>query len=275
MNVLKDGSMVYEYRIADNIAVLSAENVLHIKGPGNGTVGLSRLEYMQATTDEMAKAQTSASKIFGNSGKPTGVLMIDKTLTEPQRTSLQARFAEMQQGSTSRLFVLEAAMKYEQLSISPQEQQLLETRNYGIEEVCRWFDVPPILVHHSNVTAWGSGIEQIVDGFHKLTIRPLLVSIEQAIRKRIMTAKQRATMAVEFNQDALLRGSLKDRMEIYSKATQNGVFTRNECRQYENLPPDPDGNKLTAQSNLVPLAALGKVQTQGKDNANSQDPVAQ
>lgn len=267
--------MVYEYTIGTDVAVYSAENVLHIKGPGNGTIGLSRLEYMRGTTDELAKAQTSASKMFGNSGKPTGVLMIDKTLTDPQRLSLQTRFAEMQQGSTSRLYVLEANMKYQQLSISPQEQQLLETRNYGIEEVCRWFDVPPILVHHSNVTAWGSGIEQIVDGFHKLTIRPLLVSIEQAIRKRVMTAKQRASMAAEFNQDALLRGSLKDRMEIYAKASQNGIFTRNECRQYENLPPDKDGDKLTAQSNLVPLAALGQVKPQGKDNASTQDPVAQ
>ena len=151
--------MVYEYTIGNDVAILAEKNVLHIKGPGNGTIGLSRLEYMRATTDEMTKAQTTASKIFGNGGKPTGVLMIDRALTDPQRESLRARFAEMAIGSTSRLFVLEQAMKYEQLGLSPIDQQLLETRNFGIEEICRWFDVPPILVHHSNVTAWGSGIE--------------------------------------------------------------------------------------------------------------------
>jgi HK97 family phage portal protein len=149
-------------------------------------------------------------------------------------------------------------MKYQQLSMSPEDQQLLESRNFTVEEICRWFDVPPVLIHHSNVTTWGSGIEQIVDGFYKLTIRPMLVSLEQAVRKRVMTPRQRATMGVEFSLEALLRGNIKDRMEVYAKAVQNGLKSRNECRQLENDPPVPGGDELTAQSNLLPLSALGK-----------------
>lgn len=128
--------------------------------------------------------------------------------------------------------------------------------------------MPPVLVHHSNVTAWGTGIEQIVDGFHKFTIRPMLINIEQATRKRVLTPKQRATMSVEFSLDALLRGSLKDRMAIYATATQNGIFTRNECRQLENLPPDDDAGVLTAQSQLMPLALLGTQVASGGGSAN-------
>lgn len=90
--------------------------------------------------------------------------------------------------------------------MSPEDQQLLETRKFQVEEICRWFDVPPVLVHHSNVTTWGSGVEQIISGFHKFTIRPMLVNIEQAVRKRVMTAQQRARMSVEWSFDALLRG---------------------------------------------------------------------
>jgi HK97 family phage portal protein len=96
-------------------------------------------------------------------------------------------------------------MKYQQLSLSPQDQQILETRKFAIEEICRWFDVPPVLVHHSNVTTWGSGIEQIIDGFHKFTVRPMLVSIEQAVTKRVMTTAQRARLSVEFNGRAAAR----------------------------------------------------------------------
>jgi HK97 family phage portal protein len=150
-------------------------------------------------------------------------------------------------------------MKYQQLSLSPQDQQLLETRRFGIEQICRWFDVPPVLIHHSNVTTWGSGVEQIIDGFHKFTIRPMLVSIEQAVRKRVMTPKQRANMTAEFSLDALLRGNAKDRAEIAAKKVQNGLATRNEMRQLENEKPLPGGDILTAQTNLVPLDMLGKV----------------
>lgn len=274
--VLDDGSMVYQYQIDSDVAVFAADNVLHLKGLGNGTTGLAKLEFMRATTDESAKAQTSAAKLFGNGGKPTGVLMLDRVLKPEQRLALQERFAEMSAGSTSRLYVLEADMKYQQLSISPEDQQLLETRRFSVEEICRWFDVPPVLVHHDNVTTWGSGVEQIVDGFYKLSVRPMLVNIEQATRKRVMTPRQRVTMSGEFSLDALLRASAAARADLYAKLVQNGLKTRNECRQLENDPPDPSpyANALTVQSNLVPLAMLGSTNTGGK-NAPAQDPIAQ
>lgn len=274
--VLPDGSMVYTYRIENDVAVLPESKVLHIKGLGNGTIGLAKLEFMRATTDEAAKAQASASRIFGNGGKPTGVLMIDHVLKPDQRQALQERFAEMATGNISRLYVLEANMKYEQLSLSPEDQQLLETRRFTVEEICRWFDVPPVLVHHSNVTTWGTGVEQIIDGFYKFTVRPMLVGIEQAVRKRVMTPQQRSRMSIEFNLDALLRGNAKDRAEIYAKQVQNGLKTRNEVRQLENDPPDPSpaANQLTAQSNLLPLDKLGSITT-GGSNAPAQEPVSQ
>jgi HK97 family phage portal protein len=272
--VLADGSMVYLYHVDNNVAAIAEENVLHLKDLGNGTVGLPRLEYMRATTGEAQSAQWQANRVFGSSGKPTGVLMVDHVLKPDQREALQKRFAEMAVGNTARLYVLEADMKYQQLSMSPEDQELLESRRFSVEEICRWFDVPPVLVHHSNVTTWGSGIEQIVDGFHKFTVRPLLVSIEQAVRKRVMTPTQRAKMTCEFSLDALLRASLKDRMEIYSKAVQNGIKSRNECRQLENDPPYEGGDTFTAQSNLAPIEMLGKVQSQGAANDPS-IPVAQ
>jgi HK97 family phage portal protein len=275
VKVLDDGSMVYSYYIQGNVAVLSADNVLHLKNLGNGTTGLAKLDYMHPAIDEAAKAQTAANKVFGSGGKPTGILMIDKVLNPEQRKALKQSFGELAEGSTSRLQILEANMKYEQISISPEDQQLLETRKFSVEELCRWFDVPPVLVHHSNVTAWGTGIEQIVDGFHKFTIRPMLVNIEQAVRKRVLSPRQRAIHSIEFALDALLRGSLKDRMEIYSKAVQNGIKTRNECRQLENDTPITGGDELTAQSNLVPLALLGKVKgaTNGS-TVSTQDTIA-
>lgn len=269
--VLPDGSMVYQYTLGSDVSILAAENVLHLKNLGNGTVGLQKLEFMRATTDEASKAQGAASKVFGSGGKPTGVLMIDKVLSKEQRLAIQNSFAGMTEGNSSRLYVLEANMKYEQLSLSPQDQQLLETRRFTVEEICRWYDVPPVMIHHSNVTAWGSGIEQIVDGFYKLTVRPMLVNIEQAVRKRVMSVRQRSNMSAEFALDALLRGSPVQRAELYSKNVQNGIMSRNECRQLENLPPVAGADDLTVQLNLTPLQMLG--QNTGANNATPQNPI--
>lgn len=164
-------------------------------------------------------------------------------------------------------------MTYSQLSLSPEDQQLLETRQFTVEEIARWFGVPSVLINQSNVSAWGSGIEQLIEGFYKLTIRPLLVAIEQAVTKRVLTSAQRATHTVEFAFEGLLRSSLKDRADIYAKLVQNGLKTRNECRQLENDPPIAGGDELTAQTNLAPLNRLGKIQ--GAGNAGASEPVAQ
>lgn len=273
VNVLPDGSVVYLYALGGNVAALASDSVLHIKDIGNGTIGLDRLDHMRATTTEAVNSQTAASGMFANGGKPNGILMIDRVLKPEQREAIRRNFSQMAEGSTSRLVVLEADMKYQQVNLTPEDQQLLETRKFSVEELCRWFGVPPVLVGHSNVTAWGSGIEQLIDGFYKFTIRPALVRIEQAITKRVLTAADRARYTVEFSFDALLRASLKDRMDIYSKAVQNGIKTRNECRQLENDPPIDGADQLTAQTNLAPLHMLGKIQ--GAAHADQSDPVAQ
>lgn len=264
MQVSASGEVIYWYRIDNDLAALAEANVLHIRGMGNGLMGLSKLEYMRASTGEIANAQDAASKLFANGGKPTGVLMVDNILSKEQRAAIQANFSEMACGTTSRLFVLEANMKYQQLNLSPQDMQILETRRYGVEEIGRWFGVPAVLINHSNVTTWGTGIEQIVEGFFKFTIRPLLVSIEKSVAKRVLTSEQRSRYTVEWNFDALLRASLKDRAEIYSKLGQNGVMTRNEMRQLENLPSVPGANDLTVQINLTPLDILREVA--GREN---------
>lgn len=265
--VLPDGSMVYRYQFGADVAILASDNVFHLKNLGNGTQGLSKLEFMRATTDEAKKAQESASKIFGSGGKPTGVLMLDKVLSPEQRRAVQERFAEMATGSTARLYVLEANMKYEQLSMSPADQQLHEARKFSVEEICRWFDVPAVLVNHEGIVKYGNN-DVIEDIFYKQIIMPLVENIEQAFRKRVMSPRQRASMTCEIAMDALLRGSMEKRAEIYAKGLQNGWITRAEVRQMEGWPHVDGSDQLTAQSNLVPLDMLGKVAASGGSGAN-------
>lgn len=273
--LLENGELVYLYQVGSEQVTLPADRVLHIKGLGNGIVGLSRLDFMRMSMAEAERAQAQATRTFKNGNKPAGLLTIDKVLTDEQRKTIRKNFTEISNSSESRLHVLEAGMKFEQVQLTPEQVQLLDSRKLTIEELCRWFGVPPVLVGHSNVTTWGTGIEQIIEGFYKLTVRPLLVDIEQAVTKRVLTPAQRARYTVEFSLDALLRSNLKDRLEVYAKAVQNGVYTRNECRQFENLPPQPGGDALTAQTNLVPIEMLGKVPASGGSNAAQEVPQAQ
>jgi HK97 family phage portal protein len=276
VKAMPDGSLIYAYTLDDKTLIYTEDQILHIRGIGNGIVGMSPLDYMRASVGLAISAQNHTAATFRKQARRPGVLMTDKVLTKDQRNALRESFGEIASGGQRELYILEANFKYEPIGMSPADIQLLETRRFAVEDLARWFGVPSVLINDtSKTTTWGTGVEQIIEGFYKFTLRPQLERIEQAIQRRVLTSSQRARgLHAEFSFDALLRASLKDRMEIYAKATQNGIKTRNECRQLENDPPLPGGDALTAQVNLVPIEMLGKVQSKGGSDA-SQDPVAQ
>jgi HK97 family phage portal protein len=255
--VLEDGSMVYGYSTDKGVEVIAAENMLHIKGLGNGRVGLSRLDMMRASVGMAITANNFARGVFANNGKRGGVLMMDRILDDKQRALVRQNFKDLTEGSGAPLYILEANAKYEQLGLTPADTQLLESRRFSVEDLCRWFGVPSVLVNDTaKTTTWGTGVEQIVEGFYKFTVGPELERIEQAITKRVLTPRQRAELTVEFNFEGLLRTSLSTRMAAYQIAVQNGLKTRNECRQLENDPPLPGGDQLTVQMQMMPLSAV-------------------
>lgn len=252
-----EGGEVYVYYQDGDITALAPENVIHWKGLGNGFLGLSKLDFMRATTNEAIRAQDNANSLYGKGSKPTGVLQTDSKLSAEQVAALMTRFQTNMTSSGGGLIIADRGLKYSQMSLSPADAQLLETRRFTIEEICRWFGVPGVLVGTTGQTTWGSGIEQIVSGFHKFTIGPLCKQLEQVLERRL---KNYEPITIEFKMDGLLRTDPASRAAFYSTMSQNGAMTRNEIRRLENLPPVEGGDELTAQSNLVPLRKLGQVQ---------------
>lgn len=276
VRAMPDGSLVYAYMLDSTTLIYQEEDILHIKGIGNGIVGMSPLDYMRASIGLSVAAQNHTAATYRKQARRPGVLMTDRVLTNDQRDALRKSFGEIATGGQRELYILEANFKFEPINMSPADIQLLETRRFAVEDLARWFGVPSVLVNDtSKTTTWGTGVEQIIEGFYKFTLRPQLERIEQAIQRRVLTSAQRAAgLHAEFSFDALLRSNMKDRFELYAKGVQNGITTRNECRQLENLPPVAGGDMLTAQVNLVPVDMLGKVQQKGGSDA-SKDPVAQ
>jgi HK97 family phage portal protein len=253
-----EGGEVYTYYQDGKISVLAPENVIHWKGLGNGYVGLSKLEYMRASTSEAVDAQDNATKLYGKQSKPSGILWTDSALDDKQILALKKRFSGMSSSASSGLYIVDRGLKYTQMSLSPADAQLLETRKFTVEEICRWFGVPGVLVGTSGQTTWGSGIEQIVEGFHKFTVAPLCKQLEQALARRLIPAHDSSTI-IEFKYEGFLRSTPEKRADYYSRMAQNGAMTRNEIRRLENLPPVEGGDSLTVQSNLVPVEKLGQI----------------
>jgi len=276
VEVLPDQSIIYKYNYDGKVAVYSEDSIFHWRDKGNGIVGMSRLDYMRNSVGVAIEAQNQTQQLFANSGKRPGVFMIDKLLTAEQRDKIRQNYQGLVEGGQDDLLVLEAGAKFEPLAMSPADMQLLDTRRFSVEDIARWFGISSVLINDTaKTTTWGTGISQLIEGFYKFRLRPLLESLEQSIERRVLTSRQRELYAVEFSLEAILRGSLTERLDAGSKAVQNGLMTRNEWRQLENLPRQDGADELTAQSNLVPLARMGEITNTGANNATSQEPIAQ
>lgn len=255
--MLDDGSMVYNYMNDANVSVFAAQNIWHLKLMGSGTVGMSPLAYQRNSLGIAQAAEGAVTKIYRNGAKPSGVLSIDRLLKPEQRDQIRANFGTLTTSTDDRLMVLEAGMKFESVSLSPQDIELLASRKFQISEICRWYGVPSVMINDSNGTSvWGSGIEQVMQGFYKLTLRPLLEKIEASIMVNLLTPAERSRMEVAFDFDALLRADLKSRYESYRLGITSGLMTPNEARAAEHLPAVEGGDLLYMQGAMAPVIKL-------------------
>lgn len=259
---LMGGEVTHLFNMGSDVDAVSAERIWHVKMNGDLVVGRSPLQFGRNILGIAQASEKQVSRIYKNGGKRSGVLSLDRLLTKEQREAIRANFATLTTGDDERLLVLEMGMKFEPVSMSPQDIELLASRRFQIEEICRWFGVPSVLVNDtSGSTTWGSGIQQIVAGFYKLNLRPYLEAIENSITTHLFTSEDRKKYDVEFDFEGLLRADQQSRYAGYQTGISGGILTPNEARAMEWLPPVDGGDRLLIQGAMVPLEQAGQRQS--------------
>lgn len=268
----KSGALSYLYATPAGQVEYGENNIWHVKGFGtDGLCGLSPISTGWRSMAGAAAAEVASSHLYTNQMRPAAVVSVKEFLAPDQRAQMKTKvmgavFGSVQSGQ---LQLLEGGMEYKQLTMNPVDAQMLETRQYSVEDLCRWFGVPPAMIGHGTaVSNWGTGREQINMGFLQYVLRPYLVRIEQGIKKSLMTPAERLRYFAEYSLEGLLRADTQARAQFYSTMVQNGLKNRNECRALENDPPYEGGDEFTVQSNLIPLTLLGKI-TSTAQNAKS------
>lgn len=259
---LPSGAIQYRWRDIKGVEQLALDTeVLHIPAfTIDGICGLSPVGYACNVLGAAISAERASGNVFRRGLMMAGTFETPNVVQEKHREAFQQRLdgyrSAMNAGTAP---LLEAGITYKSLAINPNDAQLLETRAFSIEEICRWFRVPPFMVGHSEKsTSWGTGIEQQNIGFLTYAMRPWLKRVEQAVNRKLLTPAERTELYSEFNFEALLRADSAGRASFYSVMVQNGIYTRNEVRAKENLPSVDGADELTAQVNLAPLDKLGQ-----------------
>lgn len=259
VTVVRDefGELEYRWSTGLTLHVVPQSQMLHIRGFGGGPLGgLSPLDVCRSSFEAALAADRAANSVFTNGARPSGVLSTDKPLTGEQRSTLEGLLQEKFAGAVNagRPMVVDNGVQWQQLSISPENAQMLESRQFGVEDVCRIFEVDPHLVGHTaGNTQLGSSIEDQTLSLLKFKMRKRLKRIEGALEKQLLSATDRAAgVSIEFNVEGFLRADSAGRAQYYDIMKQ--FMTKNEIRALEGLAPVPGGDVLMAQMQDVPLA---------------------
>ena len=254
-----DGGLHYKWTEDGREIEVGQAEVFHVRGfGGDGLKGASTLSVCGGTFRAASATDSTASQMFANGARPSGLLSMAETLSGEQRAELEEALATKFMGAMNagRPMVLDRGLKWDSLSINPEDAQLLDSRKFSGEEICRIFGVPPAMVGFGDKSSnWGTGKEVDVLGFIKFTLRKRLRRIERAAMKQLLTREERqAGMTIEFNLEGLLRGDSAGRAAFYQVMVRLGLMTRNEARRLENLPPIPGGDVAMVQMQDVPLS---------------------
>ncbi|CAG9177731.1 phage portal protein [Cupriavidus pampae] len=235
----------------------------------DGTNGVSVIAYGAKVFGNAMAADKAAAQTFKSGLLQTVYYKMAAFLNPKQRAEFKANLqGSVERGETP---LLEGGTDVETVGIKPSDAQLLESRGYSVEAICRWFRVPPWMVGHTEKsTSWGTGIEQQMIGFLTFTLAPWLKRIEQAISKDLLRPSERARHYPKFSVEGLLRADSAARAAFYAAMVNNGILTRDEVRELEDREP-MGGNAavLTVQSAMTTLDGLGTTDASDANNARA------
>ncbi len=237
----ENGEIVYRDRLSR--AKFNTNDIVHIRGlmlPGS-LVGLAPVEYAARTLGISIATEEYGSRFFAQGSTVAGILTSEDELTVEEARTLKQDFMSWHSGiGNSHLpLVLPGGMKYENLTIPPDQAQFLLTREFQRSEVAMMFGVPPHMIGDTQKsTSWGSGIEQQEIGFITHTLMRWVSRIENAWDSKLLPNGN----YMRFNFDSLLRTDVASRYAAYLQARTGGWLNNDEIRAMEDLPPIKGGD---------------------------------
>jgi len=249
--------------------VLGWPQVLHIPGLSfDGLVGVTPISKAPGAFVSGLSAQSYSQKFFAQGALHRGVLSAKGALSDAAYKNLKESIAAQAEGlsNANRFLLLEDGLTWQEISISPQDSQMLETQKYSAVQICGLFRVPPHKVGLPEMTT-NNNIEAQNISFLADTISPWLTKIEEAVSLRLLTAEERRVYYPEFIQDAYLRGDVAARAAYYEAAMRSGWMSINDIRRKENMNAVPGGDAHYRPLNTAPVGEQGEIKN-GQDETD-------
>lgn len=239
-----EGRVLYRVtKSGDAPYTLDSADMIHLPSLGfDGLTSPSPITYAAREAIGTAiSAQQFSGQFFAGGANFDYALKTTSKLSAEQLAQLKASLLGRAQNGGRGPLILSGGLEPAQLSVNSKDAEILATRLFTVEEICRVFGVPPHMVGHTDkTTSWGSGIESQGIGFVRYTLQRHLTPMQQELNRKLWPVRER--FFVEHITAALERGDLKGRYEAYrialGRAGEMPFMEPDEVRRLENMPPN-------------------------------------
>ncbi len=247
--------LFFEVRTPDGTGtqIYSDKEILRIHGTtADGMTGSNLVRLARESFGLTLATEEHGATFFGNGARPGGALRHPAKLGDEAAAALKKQWNENYQGSgkAHQTAVLEEGMEYQTIGMPNEVSQFLETRQFQIAEIARWFNIPPHMLKDLQRATF-SNIEHQSIEFARHSVTPWLISWEDELNDKLFSGDERGKIYVKFNTNALMRGDAKARAAFYKEMVSWGLMSRNEVRALEDLNPVDGGDDFMVPMNMT------------------------
>lgn len=236
-----------------------ASEIWHLRGPSwNGWKGINGINLMRETLGLALALEAHGSRMFKNGATVGGLLSTDANLNGEQAKALRESWDSRQSGSENayKTAVLWGGMKWAPMATPNDAAQFLESRRFQVEETCRYWNMPPVMVGHSDKTTTYASAEQMVIIYLRQCLGPWLTRFEQSANCNLLSDEELAAgYFTKFSRNAMLAMTAEARASFYSSLYNIGAINPNEIREYEDMNPYEGGDQYRVPLNMTDPAA--------------------
>lgn len=252
------GKLFYRHRQSGGAVDLAPAQVLHFRGPSpDGLVGYSIVGLARMAISLGLSMEQFGQRYFRRGPMPGGILDVPMGTPDEERKRLRAEFQEVYGGSRNagNVIALPGGFKFTPAAFSNEDAQFLNSRAFQVEEICRWFGVPPYLLGIMSKTSYASQEQQAID-FVTTCLLPWCLRFEGEWNVKLFPPALLGKRRTRHNVQALLRGDSKAQTEALTKQVGAGIISINEARRALDYNAIADGDEHLVQGAMAPLEQI-------------------
>lgn len=243
-------------------------DIIHYKLFPNGLIGRSPIKMAKDNIGLALSAERYGSEFFRKGGNHKAVIEPEvgfKSNTEYAAWREKYDKEHAGAGSDHGVPILQPGMKYHQLTMSNEDAQFILTRQFGLNDVSRWFNIPPHLIGDLSRATF-SNIEHQDLQFIKYSLHGLIKRQEEEWEFKLIAPSRRETIDIRFDIDGFARGDMNARSNYATRMVNGGIITPDEGRAIDGRGPIAGGDTLRVPANIVGSKPSTDTNTEQNDN---------